>query len=91
MSNALEFVVLTAAGLLNRQRVTTCVSKRGCNAPPLWSAGDGLFSGHYHREWNHQGLGNKIIEPGVGYGGEGEVNCLERLGGLLGYCHWDAA
>lgn len=29
MSNALEFVVLTAAGLLNRQRVTTCVSKRG--------------------------------------------------------------
>jgi putative transposase len=46
---------------------------------------------HYHRERNHQGLGNEIIEPDSG--SEGEVKCRERLGGLLRYyCHYrDAA
>ena len=53
------------------------------------------FCEHYHRERNHQGLENKIIEPEFGSVGEGEgkreVNCRERLGGLLRYYHRDAA
>ena len=50
------------------------------------------FCDHYHRERNHQGLENKIIEPDFGSKvEEGEVNCRERLGGLLRYYYRDAA
>ena len=50
-----------------------------------------LAGWNYHWERNHQGLENKIIEPEFGSVGEGEVNCRERLGGLLRYYHRDAA
>ena len=40
---------------------------------------------------NHQGLENEIIEPEFGSAEEGEVNCRERLGGLLRYYYRDAA
>ena len=47
---------------------------------------------HYHAQRNHQGLGNKIIEPGHEVGrGEGEILYRERLGGLLRYYYRDAA
>jgi putative transposase len=49
------------------------------------------FCEHYHRERNHQGLENRIIEPDSGSGGEGDVQCRERLGGLLRYYYRDAA
>ncbi|MFT4550138.1 MAG: putative transposase [Verrucomicrobiales bacterium] len=49
------------------------------------------FCEHYHCGRNHQGLGNKIIEPDFSSDGEGEVNCRERLGGLLRYYYRDAA
>ena len=49
------------------------------------------FCEHYHEERNHQGMGNKIIEPEFGSEMEGEVNCRERLGGLLRYYYRDAA
>ena len=49
---------------------------------------------HYHRERNHQGLDNHLIEtmdvplqPPVGLG----VGCHERLGGMLKYYHQAAA
>ena len=47
---------------------------------------------HYHGERNHQGLANRILMPGdeVGRAG-GEVQCRERLGGLLRYYHRKAA
>jgi len=38
---------------------------------------------NYHRERNHQGLENRIIEPGFGSAEEGAVGRRERLGGLL--------
>ena len=37
---------------------------------------------HYHTERAHQGLGNERIE-GVVAAVEGEVQCHERLGGIL--------
>ena len=49
------------------------------------------FCEHCHGERNHQGLGNKIIEPDFGTDGEGEVQCRERLGGLLRSCCRNAA
>ncbi len=36
---------------------------------------------HYHSERSHQGLGNETIEPRAI--GSGEVECSERLGGIL--------
>ena len=41
---------------------------------------------HYHRERNHQGLDNRLIEaePHVGEAA-GPIECRERLGGLLRY------
>ena len=49
------------------------------------------FCRHYHHERNHQGLDNKIIEPDFVSDGEGEVNCHDRLGGLLRYYYREAA
>lgn len=50
------------------------------------------FLEHYHRERNHQGLANQLIEPAEGVGQEeGEVVCDERLGGILRYYHRKAA
>ena len=47
---------------------------------------------HYHEERNHQGLANKIIQPGGEVGSrEGEIRNRERLGGLLRYYYRDAA
>ncbi len=41
---------------------------------------------HYHRERNHQGFDNELIEgrPSVGLG---DVRSLDRLGGMLRYYH----
>ena len=44
------------------------------------------FLGHYHQERKHQGVDNRLIEPGEEVGGTaGEVVCRERLGGMLRY------
>ena len=41
---------------------------------------------HYHRERNHQGLGNELIDLcRKDFCGEGAVECRERLGGVLEY------
>jgi transposase InsO family protein len=45
------------------------------------------FMVHYHRERNHQGLGNRLIAPGPCRFAGSQVRCRERLGGLLRYYH----
>lgn len=48
----------------------------------------GQFVAHFLRERNHQGLDNRIIEPGEEVGQiAGTIRCRERLGGLLRYYH----
>jgi hypothetical protein len=42
---------------------------------------------HYHKERNHQGLGNALIVPRVDASCGPRVRCRERLGGLLRYYH----
>ncbi len=52
----------------------------------------GEFVRHYLGERNHQGLDNRLIEPGPEVGSTaGAVACRERLGGLLRYYHRAAA
>jgi transposase InsO family protein len=50
------------------------------------------FLEHYHGERNHQGLANRILVPGEEVGrARGEIQCRERLGGLLRYYYRKAA
>jgi transposase InsO family protein len=50
------------------------------------------FLNHYRAERNHQGIGNRLIEPGKEVGRTtGEVVCQERLGGMLRYYYRKAA
>jgi transposase InsO family protein len=48
------------------------------------------FIEHYHRERNHQGVGNRLLEPDL-LSASGEIGCRERLGGRLRYYCRDAA
>jgi putative transposase len=45
------------------------------------------FVAHYHRERNHQGLENRLIEVSEPANTNGRVVRRERLGGLLNYYH----
>jgi len=49
-------------------------------------------SGHYHMEQNHQGLDNRLIEPG-GHDEStvGPIQCFQRLGGMLRFYRRAAA
>ena len=50
------------------------------------------FVEHFHAERSHQGVGNRLIEPGEESGrATGPVVCRERLGGLLRYYYREAA
>jgi transposase InsO family protein len=40
---------------------------------------------HYHRERNHQGLGNELIDGVPGRQARGTIRHRERVGGLLNY------
>jgi len=44
------------------------------------------YAAHYHRERNHQGIENELIEA-ADLAGVGGVQCRERLGSLLKYYH----
>ena len=43
------------------------------------------FVDHYHRERNHQGLENRLIDGGAARRREGTIRRRPRLGGLLNY------
>ena len=46
----------------------------------------------HHAERNHQGLNNRLIEPKEDFGrSNGDVQCRERLGGMLRYYYRQAA
>jgi len=50
------------------------------------------FVAHYHRERNHQGLGNRLISPEkLNPVPRGDIECRERLKGLLNYYYRRAA
>ena len=49
------------------------------------------FVQHYHQERNHQGLDNALIVANEAVNGNGRVVRRDRLGGLLGFYHREAA
>ncbi len=50
------------------------------------------FIEHHHRERNHQGIENRLIDPEDGIGQlVGQIRCRERLGGMLRYYYRNAA
>ncbi|MBN1423761.1 hypothetical protein JXA88_04315 [Candidatus Fermentibacteria bacterium] len=53
------------------------------------------FMAHYHAERFHQGLGGQLIERPDGSANKneakGKVVCRSRLGGMLNFCHREAA
>jgi putative transposase len=50
------------------------------------------FMVHYHRERNHQGLGNRLIMENKSHVGScGAIRCRQRLGGMLNYYYREAA
>jgi transposase InsO family protein len=50
------------------------------------------FIAHYHSERNHQGLGNRLIQPEPDHlVNTGAVQCRQRLGGTLNYYYRTAA
>ena len=50
------------------------------------------FVDHYHHERNHQGLGNRLIDPAPGrVVGAGRIGCRERLGGQLRFYYREVA
>ena len=51
----------------------------------------GEFVQHYHHERNHQGLDNALIAAEGAQEGHGQVVRRDRLGGLLGFYHREAA
>ena len=47
---------------------------------------------HYHTERNHQGVGNRLLEPLVTVSSADKpIRCRERLGGMLYYYFREAA
>ena len=50
------------------------------------------YAAHYHRERNHQGIDNRLIEPGNrSDSGFAAIECAQRLGGMLRFYHRAAA
>ena len=50
------------------------------------------YIAHYHAERNHQGVGNQLLIPDNEVNRTvGEIECRERLGGLLRYYYRKAA
>ena len=48
------------------------------------------YAEHYHHERNHQGLGNRLIDPKLKLAArENSVVCRRRLGGVL--CYYERA
>ena len=50
------------------------------------------YVAHYHRERNHQGIDNRLIEPaGHAESVSSAIECAQRLGGMLRFYHRTAA
>jgi putative transposase len=50
------------------------------------------YAVHYHRERNHQGIDNRLIEPSDrAESASSAVECARRLGGMLRFYHRAAA
>ena len=50
------------------------------------------YVAHFHRERNHQGVGNQLLQPVATVSSTDEpIQCRERLGGMLNFYYREAA
>ena len=50
------------------------------------------YVAHYHTERNHQGVGNRLLEPhAMSRSSDVPIKCRERLGGMLNFYYREAA
>jgi hypothetical protein len=50
------------------------------------------YIAHYHSERNHQGVGNRLLQPLATVSSiNAPIQCRERLGGMLNYYYREAA
>ncbi len=50
------------------------------------------YVSHYHAERNHQGVGNRLLEPyAMSRSTNDPIHCRERLGGMLNFYYREAA
>ena len=50
------------------------------------------YVAHFRSERNHQGVGNRLLEPCATVGSNDEpIQCRERLGGMLNFFYREAA
>ena len=50
------------------------------------------YVSHYHTERNHQGVGNRLLEPhAMSHSTNDPIKCRERLGGMLNFYYREAA
>jgi hypothetical protein len=89
--DAFKLILVSLAGWMNRQQRHVIEYLQVEIRVVKGERAAAQFCEHYHQERNHQGLGNKIIDPDFSSDGEGEVKCRQRLGGLLRYYYRDAA
>ena len=99
MSHALQFVILTMAGWLNRRqqdqidylREENRILREQLGGRPLRLIVNEYVE-HYHHERNHQRLDNQLqageMSPASA---DVRVRRRERIGGLLNYYHREAA
>ena len=98
MPNALQFLILTAAGWLNRREQDQIDYLRGENRILRQQLGDRHLRfivnecvEHYHGERSHQGLGNRLLVADPPTDPDAAVRRRRRIGGLLNYYHREAA
>jgi hypothetical protein len=70
-----------------------CLSKVILFGEPSRRRAIGEYVEHYHQERNHQGRDNVLLFPSIELNQKkgGQIQCRERLGGLLKYYHTQAA
>ncbi len=75
-----------------RSLKTECLDRMIFFGEPSLRRATITYLAHYHGERNHQGLGNRLIEPEEGVGqAVGSVRCRKHLGGMLRYYYRHAA
>lgn len=90
--SALDLVCLISAGKVFRSLKHECLSRMIFFGEQSLRRAVTDYLDHYRAEPNHQGLDNKILEPGREVGiSVGELDCRERLAGMLKYYYRKAS
>ena len=95
-----QLLVVTAAGWVNRDQQAVIhylqeenrVLREHLGKKRSLRKATHEYAAHYHRERNHQGIDNRLIEPDRRADSAfNPIKCAQRLGGMLRFYHRAAA